>query len=102
MVCAAKLDFDKRRFFLTSLFAGQNDVPHQWVNLLFPPRPREHTVVSHTGLQVMALAVGPETRTQIVRQRGLAARAYVIALAFDREQRGATDRPQVDSFTLKL
>ena len=85
-----------------ALFARQNDVPYQRVNLLFPPRPGEHTVVPDTGLHVVALAVGPQTRTQVVRRRGLADGAYVVALAFDREQGCAADRPRFDRLALKF
>ena len=56
--------------------------------------------MADAGLHVVALAIGPQAGAEIVRGRGLADRADVVALAFDREQHGAPDRPRLDRLAL--
>ena len=58
--------------------------------------PAGHIQAGHAGLHVVALAIGPKRRTQIVRGERLADGADVVFLAFDREQHGALDRRRLD------
>jgi hypothetical protein len=66
------------------------------IDLVLPPLPAEHTEMAGAGLQVPALAERRERYTEVVRGRGLADAADVVALALDRQQRGARDRRRID------
>ena len=52
--------------------------------------------MANAGLHMVALAIGPKARAQIVRGERLADRADVVALAFDRQQHGLLDRLRID------
>src|SRR5262245_1556738 len=56
--------------------------------------------MSDAGLHVVALEIGAQSGTQIVRRRRLADGADVVALAFDREQHGALDGARLDALAL--
>src|SRR5262245_9916299 len=80
--------------------AGENDVLYQRIDLVGPAVAAEHAVMPDPGLHVMALEIGAQSAAQVVRGRGLADRADVVALALDREQHGAPDRPRLDPLAL--
>ena len=69
---------------------------HVRVHLRLPTTAAEHAVVPDAGLEVMALLERAETPAQVVGGQGLPDRADVVALALDREQRGAPDGRRVD------
>src|SRR4051812_9427665 len=71
--------------------------PDDRVDLLLPALAAEDAVVADAGLHVMRAQVGPQAAAEILRRQRLADRADVVALAFDREQRGAPDRGRRDA-----
>src|SRR5262249_29255963 len=84
----------------SGLLAGQDHVAHDRVDLGLPAPAAEYAVMADAGLQVVALLVGLEAGAQVVRCRGLADGADVVALAFHGEQRGAPDRLGIDRTAL--
>src|ERR1700722_15555017 len=79
-----------------ALVARQNDVLDDRIDLIFPALAAEYAVMADARLHVMAPHIGPQARAQLVRGLGLADRADVVTLAFDREQHGASDRFRLD------
>src|SRR5262245_49371478 len=76
--------------------ARQDDILQERIDLVVPAVAAEHAVMSDAGLHVMALEIGTQSRAQLVRGRGLADGADVVALAFDSEQHGALDGARLD------
>ena len=56
----------------SSSAVGQDQVVHERVDLRLPPAAVEHAVVADAGLQVVALAHGPDVAAQIVGGERLA------------------------------
>ena len=84
--------FDSNRL----LFAREDDVSYQRIDLISPAVAAEYTIMPDAWLQVVPLEIRSQSRAQLVRGCGLSDRAYVVALAFDREQHGALDGPRLD------
>ena len=72
-------------------------VAHDRVDLVLPAPAAEDAVVADARLHVVRAQVGPQAAAQVLRRQRLADRADVVALAFDRQQRGAPDRRRVDA-----
>src|SRR6267154_694932 len=58
--------------------------------------------MAHTGLHMMTLHVWPQAAAQLLSGERLANRTDIVPLAFDRKQRGMSDRPRVDAPTVPL
>ena len=78
------------------LLAGEDGVADDRVDLPVPLAAAEDAVVADARLHVMALAKRPEAGAEVVGGGGLAERADVVALALDRQQRGAPDPAGLD------
>src|SRR5215831_17087428 len=73
-----------------------DELSDQREHLQLPALAAEDAVMAGAGLQVMALHVGLEAGEEVVRRHRLPHGTDVVALAFDREQRGASDQGRVD------
>src|SRR3974377_552900 len=90
---------EKRGFSFDSnrlLFAREDDVSYQRIDLISPAVAAEYTIMPDAWFQGVPLAIRSQSRAQLVRGCGFSDRAYVVALAFDREQHGALDGPRLD------
>src|SRR3984893_13456276 len=56
--------------------------------------------MADTGLDVVALHIGPKSAAQLLGGQRLPDGANVVALAFNREQLGASDRTRIDATTM--
>src|SRR5512145_1022065 len=68
-----------------TLLVGKDHVAHDGVDLGLPALAAEYAVVADPRLQVVALHIGLEPPAQVVRRRGLADAADVVALALHGE-----------------
>src|SRR5262245_56172338 len=84
------------RIGMATSLAGENNVLQERIDLVGPAVAAEHAVVPDAGLHMVSLEIGPQPRAQLVRGRGLADGADIVALAFDREQHGALDGARLD------
>src|SRR5262249_44725184 len=78
------------------------DVRQDRINRVSPTLPIEHPIVADTSLHVMTFHVGPQAAVQPLGGERLTDRADIVSLAFDGEQRGASDCPRVDTPALPL
>jgi hypothetical protein len=56
--------------------------------------------MADAGLDVVTLHIGPKSAAQLLGSQRLPDGANVVALAFYREQRGASDRTGIDATTM--
>src|SRR6185437_4996672 len=73
-----------------------DEVAQDRINLVLPFAAGKHAVMADIGLNVGALLVFGNAGAEIVRGEGLAHGANVVALAFDRQERGVADRARID------
>src|SRR5262245_29634148 len=85
-----------------ALFARQDHVAHDGIDLLLPALAREDAVVADASLHVVAAHVGLDALAQLMRRRRLAQRANVVALTLNRQKRGAADRAWGDALAAKV
>src|SRR5207248_7283997 len=79
-----------------------DEVADQGVGLALPAAAVEDAVMADAELQMVQLFGVRQVMAQALRGDGLAGAANIVALAFDRHQRGALDRAGIDRLAMHL
>ena len=66
-----------------------HEIPQQRIDFVVPAAAREHAVMADAGLHVMHAPIGAHPGAEVLRRQGLADRADVVLLAFDRSRPSA-------------
>ena len=73
-----------------------DDLAHRWIHLILPALAAEHAVVPDPCLHIVRAQVLRQFFAQVLRRKGLAQGADVIALTFHRQQCGTADQLRLD------